>query len=65
MFEWPLWLTTRGARVSYGGQELGVAPKLSSNGGKLEGLILATPGGRHVYWAKEDLGTSAKEPPLA
>ena len=65
VFEWPLWLTTKGARVSYGGQELGLAPKLSNNGAKLEGLILATPGGRHVYWAKEDLGTSVKEPPLA
>ena len=27
-------------------------------------LILATPGGRHVYWEASDVGTSADEPPL-
>ena len=30
-------------------QELGLAPKLSNSGAKFEGLISATPGGRHVY----------------
>ena len=48
-----------------GGQELGVAPVISTDGGGvLEGLILATPGGRHVFWAMEDLGLSSTEPPL-
>ncbi len=65
VFDWPLWLTTKGYRVSYGGQELGIAPFTSNDGKRtLEGLVLATPGGRHVYWSVEDLGLSSDEPPL-
>ena len=62
VFEFPEWITVKGSRISYGGQELGIAP-LSINGEI--SLILATPGGRHVYWAADDIGTSASEPPLS
>ena len=62
VFEWPEWVTVRGARVSYGGQELGVAP-FDAGDGKIS-LLVATPGGRHVFWAAKDLGTSRVEPPV-
>jgi hypothetical protein len=62
VFQWPEWVTTRGKRISYGGQELGVAPY--DNGDGKVSLIVATPGGRHVFWAAEDLGTSHVEPPV-
>jgi len=61
IFEWPMWITTQGYRVSYGGQELGIAP-FNSKGN--EGLIFATPGGRHVFWDFRDLNVSQVEPPI-
>ena len=64
VFDWPEWVTTRGKRIFYGGQEAGVAP-FYQNGTEQMGLIVATPGGRHVFWAAEDLGTSKKEPPVS
>ena len=78
VYDWPLWITVRGHRVAYGGQELGVAPIPRNNyrdrhmyekssvvdSAGPPGLVLATPGGRHVYWAPDDLGTSVEEPPL-
>ena len=63
VFEWPLWVTARGARIAYGGQEAGVAP-FDAGDGKTS-LIVATPGGSHVFWAAADLGTAAAEPPIA
>jgi hypothetical protein len=62
VFEWPDWITVRGARLAYGGQELGVAP-FDAGDGKVS-LIVATPGGRHVFWSARDIGTSSSEPPL-
>jgi hypothetical protein len=62
VFSWPEWVTTRGARVDYGGQENGVAA-FEDGAGQL-GMIVATPGGRHVYWSQADLGTSVREPPV-
>ena len=62
IFEWPKWITTQGFRVSYGGQELGIAP-LKDKDGNI-GLIFATPGGRHVFWEAKDLNVSSTEPPL-
>jgi hypothetical protein len=74
VYDFPLWVTVRGHRIAYGGQELGVSPvprqsaltnRASCVGaGGPPGLILATPGGRHVYWAPIDLGTSVDEPPM-
>ena len=63
IFEWPEWITVRGTRISYGGQEIGVAPFDAGDG--MTSLIVATPGGRHVYWAARDLGTSQVEPPVS
>lgn len=61
LFEWPEWVTVAGRRISYGGQELGV----STYGDNIsQGIVVATPGGRHVYWAAKDLGLSASEPPM-
>ena len=60
IFEWPLWVTVRGKRLSFGGQEMGVAP-FDAGDGRLS-LIVATPGGRHVFFAAADLGVSATEP---
>ena len=68
-FEWPEWVTVRGKRISYGGQEAGVAP-FHANGtigdtiGET-GLLVATPGGRHVFWESSDLGLSKAEPPVS
>ena len=62
VFEWPEWITVNGSRVSYGGQELGVAP-FDTGDGKVS-LILATPGGRHVFWRAADISTSKHEPPI-
>ena len=62
MFEWPEWVTVGGHRISFGGQELGVAP-IDTGDGEVS-LILATPGGRHVFWASRDIGTSRAEPPV-
>lgn len=61
VFSWPEWVTVRGARVDNGGQENGIAA-FDQGDGQL-GLIVATPGGRHVYWSQADLGTSSSEPP--
>ena len=62
VFEWPEWLSVRGHRISYGGQELGIAP-IDVGDGNVS-LILATPGGRHVFWAAADISASKTEPPL-
>lgn len=61
VFSWPEWVTVQGARVDYGGQENGIAAFDQGNG--QISLIVATPGGRHVYWSQADLGTSSGEPP--
>ena len=44
------------------GQEAGVSP-YDNGDGKIS-LIVATPGGRHVFWDAEDLGTSLSQPPV-
>ena len=62
VFDWPEWVTVRGKRISFGGQELGVAPYDSGDG--RVSLMLATPGGRHVFWSGSDISTSTSEPPL-
>jgi len=62
VFEWPKWLTVKGYRIGYGGQEVGVAPYDAGDGNV--SIIVATPGGRHVFWAAEDIGTADEEPPL-
>ena len=62
VFGWPEWVTVRGARISYGGQENGVCA-FARGDGRLD-MIVATPGGRHVYWASDDLDTSPHEPPV-
>ena len=62
VFQWPEWVTVRGKRLSFGGQEAGVSP-YDNGDGKIS-LIVATPGGRHVFWDAEDLGTSLSEPPV-
>ena len=62
VFEWPEWITVNGSRVAFGGQELGIAPLRAADGGL--GLVLATPGGGHIFWAAGDIGTSVTEPPL-
>jgi hypothetical protein len=61
-FEWPEWVTTDGRRISYGGQEVGMSPFDAGDG--RTSLIVATPGGRHVFWAADDLGLSTTEPPV-
>jgi hypothetical protein len=63
VFEWPEWITVKGQRIAHGGQELGIAPMDAQGDGKVS-LILATPGGRHIFWASEDVGTSKSEPPM-
>ena len=62
VFEWPEWITVKGHRISYGGQEVGVAP-YDAGDGKVS-LVVATPGGRHVFWAADDIGTSQTVPPM-
>lgn len=62
VFEWPKWISVGGYRVAHGGQELGIAPLDTGNG--LVSLILATPGGRHIFWDSHDIGTSTTEPPM-
>ena len=62
VFEWPEWIAVNHSRVSYGGQELGISP-YDSGDGKVS-LILATPGGRHVFWSAADITTSQTEPPI-
>ena len=62
VFEWPEWLTFGGFRLAYGGQETGVAP-VEQPDGRI-GLIVATPGGRHVFWGADDIGTSRSVPPM-
>ena len=62
VFEWPEWVTVRGKRLSFGGQEAGVSP--FDNGDGKVSLIVATPGGRHIFLDAEDLGTSLSEPPV-
>ena len=47
MFEMPQWLTFKGYRASFGGQELGIAP-IHVHGDDGVSIILATPGGRSV-----------------
>ena len=69
MFEWPEWITVNGFRVAFGGQELGVAAVQQNHAAAVGtdarvSLILATPGGCHVFWDAKDLGTSVAEPPL-
>ena len=62
VFQWPEWVTVRDKRLSFGGQEAGVSP-YDNGDGKIS-LIVATPGGRHVFWDAEDLGTSLSQPPV-
>lgn len=62
VFEWPEWVTVDGYRVAHGGQELGIAPIDTGNGAV--SLILATPGGRHIFWDSTDIRTSTMEPPM-
>lgn len=64
IFDWPQWLTVRGFRIAFGGQELGISPFEDTAFNNEPGLLLATPGGRHIFWATNDLGTSSVEPPL-
>ena len=63
VFEWPEWITVKGKRIFYGGQEIGVAP-FDRGDGKIS-LMVATPGGAHVFWAADDITTSTKEPPVS
>ena len=60
IFEWPEWVTVQGKRLSFGGQEAGVAP-LDAGDGELS-LVVATPGGRHLFFAAADIGTATAEP---
>ena len=63
VFEMPKWITFNGYRASFGGQELGIAPIDVDRDGKVS-IILATPGGRHLFFHADALNISAVEPPL-